>query len=207
MSSDKNLGPAIMERTGYIKLVFHDHLNDTNTYRRLTKDEASSLIAQTEKGFDDWFKKYKDQIDHIEYLSHHRAYYENNYNTFYVLPKVHKNKLSTRPIVSTSGTLLRALGVWCDEKLQIAARKQRSYFKDTFELKKTLDKIVLPPNAKLFTSNVVSMYTNIPTKKALQKIAKYLQSTQFKGIPVKALMKALDSVSYTHLTLPTTPYV
>ena len=107
---------------------------------------------------------------------------------------MHKNKLATRPIVSTSGTLLYALGVWCDEKLQIAAQKQRSYFKNTFDLKKDLDKLVLPPNAYLFTSDAVSMYTNIPTTLALRKIGEYLAEEAFEGIPVPHLMRALRLV-------------
>ena len=36
---DKNLGPAIIEKLKYIKQMYHDHLNDSRTYRYLSLDE------------------------------------------------------------------------------------------------------------------------------------------------------------------------
>jgi hypothetical protein len=39
-----------------------------------------------------------------------------------------------------------------------------SNFKDTFELKDMLDTLNLPPNARRFTSDATSMYTNIQTE-------------------------------------------
>ena len=41
---DKNLGPALIERQQYIRLVYCDHLNDTNTYKFMTKLEATNYI-------------------------------------------------------------------------------------------------------------------------------------------------------------------
>ena len=38
---DKNLGPAIIERTEYINLAIRDHLSHPATYRRLTEAEAN----------------------------------------------------------------------------------------------------------------------------------------------------------------------
>ena len=108
--------------------------------------------------------------------------------------KVHKTPLKTRPIVSCSGSLLHALGVWVDDKLQIAARRQRSYFKSSLDLKKELTALNVPPNAYLFTADAVSMYTNIPTDRALLFIGKYLRRTHFPGIPTEALMDALRLV-------------
>ena len=46
-SSDKNLGPVIMERETYIKRALSDHLlNDTN-YKQLTYHEATNAITTT----------------------------------------------------------------------------------------------------------------------------------------------------------------
>ena len=114
--------------------------------------------------------------------------------TFYTTMKVHKSPLKTRPIVSCSGSLLEALGVWVDDKLQIAAQRQRSYFKNSLELKQNLTTLDIPPNAFLFTADAESMYTNIPTHRALMLISRYLRNNVFEGIPVKALMEALRLV-------------
>ena len=55
-----------------------------------------------------------------------------------------------------------------------------SYFKNTLELKKELLNLNLPRNARLFTADAVSMYTNIPTHTALNLIGKYLDQYQRK---------------------------
>ena len=55
-----------------------------------------------------------------------------------------------------------------------------SYFKNTLELKKELLDLNLPRNARLFTADAVSMYTNIPTHTALNLIRKYLNQYQRK---------------------------
>ena len=74
--------------------------------------------------------------------------------------KIHKNPLKTGPIVSTSGSLIHAIAVWIDDKLQIVAQMQRSCFKSSVILHTELDGIEIPPNSYLFTADTVGMYTN-----------------------------------------------
>ena len=38
--TDKNLGPAILEQSNYIKMALQDHLHDTCTYRQLSTQQA-----------------------------------------------------------------------------------------------------------------------------------------------------------------------
>ena len=109
------------------------------------------------------------------------------YARFYLSLKAHKLKpgqmvdqLKSRPIVSCPGSLLHGLGVWVDQKLQEVAQRTVSYFKNLLELKKELLDLNLPTNARLFTVNAVSMYTNIPTHTALNLIGKYFNQYQRK---------------------------
>ena len=109
------------------------------------------------------------------------------FGCFYLTLKVYKPKqgqtgdqLKSRPIVSCPGSLLHGLGVWVDRKLQEVAKNTISYFKNTLKLKKHLLELHLPTNARLFTANAVSMYTNIPTHMALNLIGKYLAQYQRK---------------------------
>ena len=81
-----------------------------------------------------------------------------------------------------------------DDKLQAIARSQRSYFKSSFDLKKELLSLRLPPNCLLFTADAHSMYTNIPTDRALMFIGRYLRSNHFDGVPLDTLMEALRLV-------------
>jgi hypothetical protein len=43
MPTDKNLGPAILERSQYIERCFQDHLLNKMTYSRLTEPESKTL--------------------------------------------------------------------------------------------------------------------------------------------------------------------
>jgi hypothetical protein len=91
--------------------------------------------------------------------------------------KLHKDPPSTRAIMPAHGSLIFALGVWTDSKLQPFAKRQQAYFKSSQILKLQLDNFVVPPNSYLFTSDAVSMYTNIPTERALTLICNHIRET------------------------------
>jgi hypothetical protein len=106
--------------------------------------------------------------------------------------KVHTTPLSSRGIISGSGSLPNALGTWVDAKLQCLAHRRPAYFKSSYELKKML-KSIPPPHTFLFTADAVSMYTNIPMAKALSLISNHIRETprEFQDIPAEALVEAL----------------
>jgi hypothetical protein len=59
---DKNLGPAIIEKTKYIEMAYCDHLNDTTTYRYLSPMEASMEETILKRKLKDWLFKYKQDL-------------------------------------------------------------------------------------------------------------------------------------------------
>ena len=122
---------------------------------------------------------------------------------FYLTLKAHKLKpgqnvthLKSRPIVACSGSLLHPLGIWIDRKLQVIAKQQESYFRNSFELRQQLCSTTYPTNAKLFTADAVSMYTNIPTNTAIMLIAKHIRKSVTEEQPKQndALIAALKLV-------------
>ena len=110
--------------------------------------------------------------------------------------KIHKPELTTRPIVSYSGSFYYGLGVWLDEQLQRIVCHLRSYIKSSFDLKKFLVTLALPPNCSVFTADAVSMYTNIRTPAALYAISRYLHRHRrhLADVPVNAVIEALRIV-------------
>ena len=88
------------------------------------------------------------------------------------------------------------LGIWIDRKLQVIAKQQESYFRNSFELRQQLCSTTYPTNAKLFTADAVSMYRNIPTNTAIMLIAKHIRKSVTEERPKQndALIAALKLV-------------
>ena len=88
----------------------------------------------------------------------------------YPLFKVHQVLVKTRLVVLYCKNLLHPLGQLITEWLQPLSRMQKSYFQDSFTLKKELNKKQIPPNTSLFICDATSMYTNTRTGPALHRI-------------------------------------
>ena len=202
---DKNLGPVIIERDDYIKIAIKDQLLDGRTYRRLSLADCENNKTRIEEELKSWMKKFNKTLTKME-----RAFLkqglENNkkaFAGFYLTLKAHKLKpgqnvthLKSRPIVACPGSLLHPLGIWIDRKLQVIAKQQDSYFRNSFELRQQLCSTTYPTNAKLFTADAVSMYTNIPTNTAIMLIAKHIRKSVTEERPKQndALIAALKLV-------------
>ena len=193
---DKNLGPALIERENYIRLIIRDHLSDTKTYTRLTQEMAESIDETIRRRIRAWMHKHSVITkNERKFIAHHLKSSEKDpFCVFYGLAKVHKTPLATRPVVSYSGSTCWALGVWIDSKLQHVAKQQASYFRDSFSLKEDLSSLSLQPNDYIFTADAVSMYTNIPTEKALRIITNLLISRFADEVPTSAIIEALEIV-------------
>jgi hypothetical protein len=195
---DKNLGPAIIERSTYIRRALDDHLLDTSTYRQLSLSQATNRMETVKKRVLRWLDTHKKSLPPAErkFIRHHITHNSSPFPVFYLLFKVHKTPWNTRPIISCSGSLLHSLGVWVDRQLQSIVQKLPSYLKNTKDLKDALTPLELPPGARLFTADAVSMYTNIDTRIALHTIGQYFHqhSSLFPGIPLSALMEALQLI-------------
>jgi len=203
---DKNLGPSIIESADYLRIAYRDHLHDSATYRRLRPAEIELTKIQLRNSLQAWLTTYKKDINKPDrrFLEHEFANNKSPFARFYLTLKAHKLKpgqtvdhLKSRPIVSCPGSLLHPLGVWIDSKLQPLAKIQRSYFKNSFVLRQQLVELVLPPNARLFTADAVSMYTNIPTNRAAIMLGHLLRTYQRDldhTYPVMAVLKGLSLV-------------
>lgn len=107
--------------------------------------------------------------------------------------KIHKPTLVTRPILSFPGSLFHSLGVWIDIQLQKVAKTFPTYLNSSFDLLEDLKTLHVPDSCFLFTFDASSMYTNIPTDKAIALIEDYLTKNQhqFPHITVTPLIEAL----------------
>ena len=101
---------------------------------------------------------------------------------FYTTIKVHKNPYTFRPIVATCGTALYILSKWLDNKLQQLKPYISMFVKDGDDFwDKLKDFRPLPSNARVFTADANSMYTNIDTEHALIILRKFLEELAAEG--------------------------
>jgi hypothetical protein len=116
INCDKGLGPAIMEKPRYAKLVL-THLLTTRVYTRLDSRQSRAALTQSQTLLANWVKKYtKDKT-----LSASERKYLRNYastvnpskpfSVFYTMPKIHKTPLAICPVVSYSD-ILRLPPLW-----------------------------------------------------------------------------------------------
>ena len=63
---DKNLGPAIIERSEYILLALRDHLSDATTYQRLRPWQIDHCKDKLERKSVKWLNEYKSDLTKSE---------------------------------------------------------------------------------------------------------------------------------------------
>jgi hypothetical protein len=177
--TDKNLGPAILERRVYTKRAFDDHLNDETTYRRISASDADARMASIQAQILDFIQNEAFLLPEDEQTYLERSLdIKDKYAYFYLTAKVHKDPWKTRPIVSISGSITHGLGRWLDKELQPICRKLQSFISSSFDLKTQLSTLSIDASkARFFTADAVSMYTNIDTDHALQVISKFLRES------------------------------
>ncbi len=86
-----------------------------------------------------------------------------------------------------------------DAQLQLVAKDQELYLKNSTELKGDLEEMTLPANASLFTYDAVAMYPSINTAQCLDRLLGFLSSpdiSQQYRINPKALLGAIKLIMY-----------
>ena len=194
--ADKNLGPCILETETYIQYALNDHLNDRVTYKLLSKNAAELHMTNVRKQINKFIQTYKKRLSktEIKFIRKHTKDCIDPFPKLYLLMKVHKTPLKTRPVVSCSGSLLHSLGVWLDTMLQPIATSLPSFIASSYDLKEALQEMpLLPANAQLFTADAISMYTNIDTASALNAISIFLRSSDdYKHLPIDIILTGLE---------------
>ena len=197
--SDKNLGPAILERDTYKRRCLQDHLLDSTTYHQLSTDEATKAITAATDSMKELIESYKDQLPNNELVYFRRCFeLEHRIPQFYITPKVHKSPWKTRPIVSTVNSPLGYLSKWIDRQLQPLLHLCPGYLQDSQSLLQKLQRLgPLPSTTVLVIADAVSMYTNIDTPHSIQALRRWL--TRHKrdlpsGFPFEMVIAAMELV-------------
>ena len=201
LSADKGLGPVAVTRDKYIEWGM-THLNDTTTYTHISTEQAQTAAHDLYQRIFQWTRKYRADLgdNTTVYIQDKiKQSWDDPFGYFYLLAKLHKTPVSTRPVCSDCASLPHSVGKWVDKQLQPIVKKQHTYFKNSFELKQLFEDMdPLPANALLFTYDAISMYTNINTQQCIERLKTFLLDNttleQFPHIKPAALIDAIDIV-------------
>ena len=141
VQTDKGLEPGAIKPREYFQFATRDHLGDTWTYQRLSPAATAYRATSVLKLLDKWIKTYMDVLrkEERKFLCTNLRLNEEPWGFLYLLFKVHKVPQKTRLVVSYCRSLLFPLGQLITEWLQPLTRIHKSYFQDSFTLKKELD--------------------------------------------------------------------
>jgi hypothetical protein len=173
----------------------------------LTEAQANEEATQLYSRIFLWITTHRRSLedDTVRYLRERvEAAKLDPFGYFYLLAKLHKNPVSTRPVCSDCASLPHSVGKWVDKQLQPIVKQQRTYFQDSFELKHLLDELaILPPSACLFTYDAVSMYTNINTEDCLQRLTDFINNPataeRYPHLRPATLIEALHIVMHNNI--------
>jgi hypothetical protein len=178
MKTDKNLGPAIVDRMTYIRRAIDEHLSDHTTYRQLSASTALNRMKAVRIILSNFISaSFQNSPSDKKFLERSLASVKDDFSYFYLLAKVHKTPWRTRPIVSVSGSLLHGLGRWTDCQLQKICRHLPNMLPSSRVLVDRIRNLELPQSTRFFTCDATSMYTNIDTAHALSEIGQYLRQS------------------------------
>jgi hypothetical protein len=200
LSADKGLGPVGVDTKQYIEWALH-HLTDNTTYTILNDNDAATAAQELYHTIFTWTLRHHNTIgaDNTKYIRRQiEIARKDPFGYFYLLAKLHKTPISTRPVCSDCASLPHSVGKWIDRQLQPIVQCQQTYFKNSFELKRLLTQLTLPSNACLFTYDAISMYTNINTEQCLHRLTTFLTDQQtittFPHLTPEPLVEALHIV-------------
>ena len=174
--TDKNLGPAIMNRDTYKSRALQDHLLDQTSYRRLTPAEAQSTRLQAGTNLKALVNTHRKELPTNDVRYFDRSFSDDRrLPQFYITPKVHKEPWSTRPIVSCVESNIEVMSKYLDYQLQRVVHCCPSRLKDSASLLNDLQQLPpLPLGTKLATADAVSMYTNMDTQHVISTVNRWL---------------------------------
>ena len=211
IEADKNLGAVIMKRDNYIRQGIEEHLSNALVYERLTENQVSMEQTRLRYLLAEFKGKHRPlqpnenpatssstgELTEADYIYLTRAFgQDDRLARFRMTLKVHKNPAKMRPIVCCAGTRMNHVSKWLDFQLQRLKPFVPSYLKDSHDLLSKLRNIGgLPPTARLFTADAVSMYTNIDTDHAINVIGTWMDSLDLPtGFPLRAVNDAMRLV-------------
>ncbi len=163
--ADKGGAIVIWPKDSYLAEAYRQ-LNNLNHHQKVPHDPTSQILAETKKLA---YNLYKSNI--IDNTTHKFLTSDSHARTphLYLLPKIHKQDIPGRPIISGCGRPTVKLSQYADHLLKPLLNHIPSYIQDTTDfLRRSLTLNTNLPKNILVTIDVRSLYTNIPNDQGIQ---------------------------------------
>jgi len=149
-------------------------LSDIKTYTKINTDDTSEIKQGADQIFYNLVIHNYISLKQFKNLTNFKA----KCPIFYELPKIHKPNIPLRPIVSQINGPTYKLSKYIDSLLTTAERHIPYLLKDTTAFLQLIDKYKnINSNTILVTSDVVSLYTNIPQDEGSNLVSEFYEET------------------------------
>jgi hypothetical protein len=183
-----------MNLDDYITMVLKEHLL-TSAYCQLSKETALQKLSITQSQLKNLINSNKRYLTPAEFTYFQRSFkLKHRLPLFYGLPKVHKNPISLRPVVSCINSFSSVFSTWLDFKMKDLLPHIRSYTKNSFSILEELKNLTLPPGALLFTADATAMYTNITTSVGVANVKQLIELHLADNYPKDLILNILTLI-------------
>jgi len=194
---DKNIGSAIISHELYNTLV-SDNLSNTSIYKELVHNPFCEVMSKIKTTLSTLYSENhinKNLFDKLIKLD------ECKLGSFRLLPKLHKDKFSCRPIINCNKHPTSILSKLIDIILQPLVKQSFSYIKDSQGvLLKTKD-LSIPEGCVIYSCDFESLYTNIDVSKLIiitcESVTPFLSNSKY--IDLFAFQEILKLVLYNNI--------
>ena len=182
-NADKNMGLTVMPKTWYNNQVLN-HINDKNYY--VESDINYRYI---------WMEFYAitNKLKKLPFKNKEFVKDMFKIPKFYIIPKLHKNPVKTRPIVPNLNWVTTEVSIWLHKKLWPYVQDCPWIAENSLGVVHKIDSLCLTKRPFVYSIDVESMYTNIDITEGLQVIKSFLTD---KGVNVYSITLIVRLLSW-----------
>jgi hypothetical protein len=172
--SDKGLGFCVMDSSWYY-IQMKRHLGDTETYEQLEYFPIGKIKRELIKILNT-FKDVLPKSDRERIFTAARNHDSNKLPEIYLIPKIHKNPVKTRPVVPEFDSITKTVSKFLDKILQPLVHKHKWILGGTGDLIDMLESTTIDlKDPIIMSADIVSMYTSIHTNQGIALVTQVMK--------------------------------
>ena len=190
--ADKGNTTVILTYRDYIEKM-QDILSDKNTYRLINRDPTNKMTTTIRSLLMSWRSKgfIEQEIYKKLYIS------DGELPRSYGLPKIHKTNTPLRIIISCINSPFYKLAVFLKDIINksLNIKEKFGHIKNSYELVKRINGLLLPEGYKIVSLDISSMYSNIPMELVVNSVlSRWSEMEKNTSIPIQEFKRAISII-------------